>query len=302
MTGLRVAITALAATLGAALAGSASAAGSPEVAALQVALRERALYAGAVDGVAGPLTAAALARFQLDAELRVSGSLDPPTRRALGSSSLGARLLTRGVAGWDVAALQFSLAWHGFPCGPFDGIFGERTRGALRRFQRWAGLVDDGVAGADVVAALARPRPAPSIVLAPPVPLVPSSGFGPRGDRFHAGLDLDVPAGTTVHAAHAGRVAYAGWRDGGAGNVVTVADGSGVRTLYAHLDSVSVALGQRVEAGDVVGLVGATGSTTGPHLHFEVRLRGAAVDPAPLLPPASSRGPEDNLDDRRVTG
>jgi peptidoglycan hydrolase-like protein with peptidoglycan-binding domain len=155
MTGVRVAITALAATLGAALAASASAAGSPEVAALQVALRARALYAGAVDGVAGPQTAAALARFQLGTALRVSGSLDAPTRRALGSAPLGERLLTLGVAGWDVAALQFALAWHGFPCGPFDGIFGERTFGAVRRFQRWAGLAEDGVAGAEVVAALA---------------------------------------------------------------------------------------------------------------------------------------------------
>jgi murein DD-endopeptidase MepM/ murein hydrolase activator NlpD len=94
-----------------------------------------------------------------------------------------------------------------------------------------------------------------------------------------------------VRAAHAGRVAYAGWREGGAGNVVTLADGRGVRTVYAHLDAVTVALGQRLEAGEELGVVGSTGSATGPHLHFEVRLRGAAVDPLPLLPVTAAPAP-----------
>jgi murein DD-endopeptidase MepM/ murein hydrolase activator NlpD len=71
--------------------------------------------------------------------------------------------------------------------------------------------------------------------------------------------------------------------DGGWGNLVTIANASGVRTMYAHLSRISVGVGQRVATGAQVGLVGATGDATGPHLHFEIRVRGAAVDPLPTL-------------------
>jgi murein DD-endopeptidase MepM/ murein hydrolase activator NlpD len=107
-------------------------------------------------------------------------------------------------------------------------------------------------------------------------------GFGPRGDRFHAGVDLPAPMGTPVEAAASGRVVWAGVRAGW-GLVVTLAHTHGVRTMYAHLSRDSVQLGQHVAAGTTIGLVGATGDATGPHLHFEVRLRGAAVDPLPSL-------------------
>ena len=70
---------------------------------------------------------------------------------------------------------------------------------------------------------------------------------------------------------------------GGWGNVVTIAVGSGVRTMLAHLSRVDVAVGQRVAQGEAVGAVGSTGNSTGPHLHLEVRYRGAAVDPGPSL-------------------
>jgi murein DD-endopeptidase MepM/ murein hydrolase activator NlpD len=93
-----------------------------------------------------------------------------------------------------------------------------------------------------------------------------------------------APTGTFVAAAGSGRVTYAGRLAGGWGNLVVVAHSNDVRTMYAHLSSVAVRLGARVAAGDRLGAVGATGDATGPHLHFEVRLRGAAVDPRPALP------------------
>jgi murein DD-endopeptidase MepM/ murein hydrolase activator NlpD len=79
-------------------------------------------------------------------------------------------------------------------------------------------------------------------------------------------------------------VTWAGPLAGGWGKLVVVAHADGVRTLYAHLSSIAVRVGARVGTGDRLGAVGATGDATGPHLHFEVRLRGAAVDPRPALP------------------
>ena len=84
-------------------------------------------------------------------------------------------------------------------------------------------------------------------------------------------------------AALSGRVTYAGWHDGGFGYLVVVAHGRGVRTWYAHLAQIDVRRGQPVRTGTPVGQVGATGAVTGPHLHFEVHYRGAAVDPLTAL-------------------
>jgi murein DD-endopeptidase MepM/ murein hydrolase activator NlpD len=82
-----------------------------------------------------------------------------------------------------------------------------------------------------------------------------------------------------VTAAASGLVIVAGWSVGGWGRLVTIEHSSGTRTFYAHLSRVGVRPGQRVEAGQRIGRVGASGGATGPHLHFEVQLRGAAVDP-----------------------
>jgi murein DD-endopeptidase MepM/ murein hydrolase activator NlpD len=266
------------------LAPSAFASGNPEVAALQVGLLQRGFYAGTVDGVAGPATTAAVRRLQRKRGLRVDGIAGTQTRRALGRygrrAPLGRRLLTRGMRGWDVAALQFALAWHGFPSGNFDGHFGPSTESALRHFQRWAGLSRDGQAGPGVVAALRSSRPVCPIGLVHPVEGPHTDGFGPRGNRFHTGLDYPAAVGTPVVAAASGRVTFAGWSAGGWGNLVIVAHGGGVtRTLYAHLSRVSVRVGEQVALGQQVGRVGSTGKSSGPHLHFEVRLRGAAIDP-----------------------
>jgi len=110
--------------------------------------------------------------FQRRAHLSVDGVVGPRTRAALGRYGrhrLGSRPLALRAFGWDVAELQFLLAWHGFPSGPVDGRFGRRTRGALRRFQRFAGLPADGVAGAGTLAALRAPLPRLPIPLAWPV-------------------------------------------------------------------------------------------------------------------------------------
>jgi murein DD-endopeptidase MepM/ murein hydrolase activator NlpD len=281
---LKIALLAGVTTL--ATAAPAVAVGKPDVAALQVALRSHGLYAGAVDGVAGSGTRSALITFQKRMRLVPDGIPGPRTRRALGrlgTPQLGARRLERGSSGWDVAELQFLLAWHGFPSGPFDGVFGNRLEAAVRRFQHFAGLPTVGFAGPRTIASVqSRVIPRSPIRLSWPVQAPLGDGFGPRGGAFHAGLDFQAPAGTPVAAARAGRIVWAAPR-GSFGNTVVIAHGRGIRTLYAHLSAVSVALGEHVHAGTSVGLVGATGRATGPHLHFEVRVRGAAIDPLTAL-------------------
>ncbi len=260
----------------------AHAAGDPATAALQATLRSRGLYEGAIDGVTGPATQAAVRAAQARARIAVDGVVGPQTRRVLALRTLGSRPLATGTRGTDVLALQFALASHGFPCGTIDGAFGGRTAAALVRFQRFAGLAPDAVAGAATLAALRLPPPRVPIALAPPVAGGATDGFGPRGDRFHSGIDIPAPTGAPVVAAAPGRVAYAGFLAGGWGLLVSIDHGA-ARTLYAHLSRVDVRVGEVVQAGRQVGLVGATGDATGPHLHFEVRVRGAAVDPLPAL-------------------
>ncbi len=276
----------LLALLAAALAAAPAAAmGDPATAALQVALRSRGVYHGPVDGVRGAATTSALIRFQARAGLPADGIPGPQTRRALGKRGrppYGSRTLAFGAVGWDVAALQFLLAWHGFPSGPFDGRFGSHLLAAVQRFQAWAGLPADGLAGRLTLRALRRPLPRVPLALSWPVAPVLSSAFGPRGARFHPGLDLAAAQGTPVLAARQGRVVFAGWA-GGYGRLVVLAHGHGTETYYAHLSRIDAWAGRRVRRGARIGLVGSSGESTGPHLHFEVRVRGAAADPLPAL-------------------
>jgi murein DD-endopeptidase MepM/ murein hydrolase activator NlpD len=269
-------------TLAAAVAPArAAASGDPEVAALQVALHRGGWYHGTIDGVRGGSTAAALRAFARAQQ----ADPDAPRVRAfarLAPRPLGARVLAEGAVGADVAQLQFELAWRGFPSGVFDGVFGAHLTGALKRFQRWAGLEADGIAGPATVAAVRAQHRVVPPRLAWPLSARLSGTYGPRGVRFHAGIDLAAPAGEVVHTAAPGRVVWVGVRTGW-GLCVIVAHGQGVRTLYAHLSSAAVTLGRRVSAAATVGRVGATGEARGPHLHFEVRVRGAAIDPLTAL-------------------
>jgi len=111
-----------------------------------------------------------------------------------------------------------------------------------------------------------------------------TSGFGMRahpisgGVRLHSGVDLAAPHGSPVRATASGRVQTAGWA-GGYGYMVSTRRADGVEARYAHLSGIAVAPGQEVKEGDVVGYVGSTGNSTGPHVHYEVRLNGVAVNP-----------------------
>jgi len=111
-----------------------------------------------------------------------------------------------------------------------------------------------------------------------------TSRFGMRshpvlgGRRMHSGVDLAAPSGSPVASPAAGVVTFANW-NGGYGLLVVVDHGTGVQTRFGHLSRLLVSAGQRVDRGQLLGLVGSTGRSTGPHLHYEMRQNGRAVDP-----------------------
>lgn len=115
-----------------------------------------------------------------------------------------------------------------------------------------------------------------------------TSGFGVRSDPFlgrpamHTGLDFRAATGDPVRATAYGKVVSAGW-SGGYGRMVEVDHGNGLSTRYGHLSEINVKVGEIVKIGQVVGLVGSTGRSTGPHLHYETRIQGEAVDPQKFL-------------------
>ena len=112
--------------------------------------------------------------------------------------------------------------------------------------------------------------------------------FGGRGFEFHEGQDIDATYGTPVQVSASGRVIIAGWQRG-YGKVVYVDHGNGLSTRYGHLSAIDVAVGQSVTQGQTIGLVGSTGRSTGPHLHYEVRINNQPVDPKPYLPGAENK-------------
>lgn len=133
---------------------------------------------------------------------------------------------------------------------------------------------------------VAGPR-ATSMAMTTGMPLARSaltSGFGMRADpllgghRMHSGIDLAAPAGSPIIATSDGIVSQAGWR-GGYGLFVALEHGGGLQTRYGHMSGLAVATGQAVHKGDIIGYVGSTGRSTGPHLHYEIRVNGAAVRP-----------------------
>jgi murein DD-endopeptidase MepM/ murein hydrolase activator NlpD len=109
-----------------------------------------------------------------------------------------------------------------------------------------------------------------------------TSPFGMRWGRMHEGIDIGAGYGSPIVAAAAGRVIYCGWEDG-YGNLTVIDHGNGLSTAYGHQSSIGVSCGQDVAQGQTIGAVGSTGHSTGPHLHFEVRVNGAPVDPLGYL-------------------
>lgn len=107
-----------------------------------------------------------------------------------------------------------------------------------------------------------------------------TSRYGSRWGRNHNGIDYGGSVGDPIKAADGGTVTFAGWNSGGYGNLVIVNHGNGKETYYAHMSSVSVKVGQKVAQGTVVGKLGNTGRSTGPHLHFEIRINGKPVNPS----------------------
>lgn len=108
--------------------------------------------------------------------------------------------------------------------------------------------------------------------------------FGGRTYEFHAGMDIDGERGDSVVAAANGTIIKAEWQ-GGYGNMIEIDHGNGLVTRYGHLSKIEIAVGDVVERGQLIGLIGTTGRSTGPHLHYELRLNDKAINPRRFLPP-----------------
>ena len=230
-------------------------AASANVAALQVALKALGLYPVAIDGISGRLTRRGVRRLQHHKRLVVDGIAGPRTRHTLGRRGrprLGSRAMRIGQRGWDVAALQFLLNVRGYGPGGFDGGFGPSTRRAVARFQRAAALTVDGVAGPSTLRALRHRRssgvPSGPVRFLRPIAGAIGDGFGWVGGRRHTGVDIPADEGTPVGAAGRGVVVFAGWNDGGYGNLVVVKHRLGFESWYAHLSRIAADEGERSSA------------------------------------------------------
>lgn len=116
-----------------------------------------------------------------------------------------------------------------------------------------------------------------------PVPGIITSDFGPRRYRYHYGTDLRLNIGDSVHAAFSGKVRIIDYEARGYGHYVVIRHDNGLETVYAHLSQVMVELDQVVKGGELIALGGNTGRSTGPHLHFEMRYLGNAINPASII-------------------
>src|SRR3954452_16887549 len=269
------------------------------------------------DGVFGPQTAAAVRAFQGRAGLAVDGIVGASTWRALlggsGTHGAAADAVVDGK-GYQVTmskATQGEAKLAGAGKGPVAKIVltkgeansdssssgsGSPGRSSGHRSHAGGGSTageSQPVAEETTQSAPAAPEPAvdtgsPTSVacgsgrLVSPVKGTKTSGFGPRGGRNHDGVDLAAPTGTPVHAAACGVVTTRGVQSG-YGNILCIDHGGGFTTCYAHLSGFNTSQGAQVHAGDVIGYVGSTGNSTGPHLHFETRVNGQARNPEPYL-------------------
>jgi murein DD-endopeptidase MepM/ murein hydrolase activator NlpD len=133
----------------------------------------------------------------------------------------------------------------------------------------------------DVPAFIDPPKSASGLIW--PTEGVLTSRFGMRWGAMHQGIDIGAPTGTPIYAANDGTVIFSG-NQGGYGKMVIIDHGEGFQTAYAHQSRLLAVSGDRVLRGQIIGMVGSTGNSTGPHLHFETRFKGTAVDPLILLP------------------
>lgn len=222
---------------------------------------------------------------------RVAASMDEVEQRQvrqIATLETRARAQTQGfkqaieAAGLDPARLKPPAAAGSAMGGPFIPLKLDR---AGSPFEREAARLQDTLVETDRLRRLA-----PAVPLRRPLGAgaQQTSGFGARLDPFlgraamHAGLDFRDTIGANVRATAAGEVVRAGW-SGGYGNMVEIDHGNGLTTRYGHMMSISVAEGDHVAAGGVVGRLGSTGRSTGPHLHYETRIDGEAVDPQRFL-------------------
>lgn len=179
-------------------------------------------------------------------------------------------LVTEGDTLKSIAA-QYHVAESGITGYPPNGLYPpyklKLGRGLIIPFGRKGGMLPQPTAAADSL-------------LAWPVVGTVTGGFEPD----HPALDIGAPYGSTVYAAESGTVRYAGWGEDGLGYTVIIDHGNGLETRYIHLKGTLIQFGAGVARGDGVGAVGSTGHSSGPHVHFEVRLNGQPVDPLEYLP------------------
>jgi len=198
--------------------------------------------------------------------------------RALAMAVAGAATLaaTPTLANSSAAAVDMAAPVQDAQAGPAGGDAQFREL-----FASWRSLD-----GADE-----QPVATPGISIPSRMPLDDSrltSGYGMRnhpvlgGRRAHSGVDLAAPTGTPVYATADGIVGRANWFSS-YGLFIQIEHGANLQTRYAHLSKLAVADGQRVKKGDLIGYVGSTGRSTGPHLHYEVRVDGKAVNPMPYM-------------------
>lgn len=235
--------------------------------------------AATVDKVSAALPeAAGLARIEARQLAFVEGLTRLADRRAAAAAERIRKL------GLNPASMLASLDDKSAQGGPLIAMSASADRALDQRFQR-LGL------SLARMAMLERSLAGIPQVLPASLEFI-SSGFGYRADpftgagAFHAGLDFKGPIGAPIYAAAKGTVSFAGVRQG-YGNCIEISHGNGLMTRYAHMSRFVAHMGQPVDAGQVIGAIGSTGRSTGPHLHFEVRIHDQAVNPRPFLEAAS---------------
>ncbi len=224
----------------------------------------------------------------IDTVITLKGESQKQTKKLASLEAEASRLVAQVQARRDaVANAKGQLASRQ---GELDGVLGER-KGMLASVSKDRRDLEEDLAAMQqssqqVTNYLGSGPTGPfkkgSGVLSMPVNGTFSSPFGPRWGRLHAGVDISAPSGTPIHAADGGTVRFAGWM-GGYGNYTCIQHTSSMSTCYGHQSSIGVSSGQHVGKGQTIGAVGSTGHSTGPHLHFEVRINGTPVDPMGYL-------------------